>query len=154
MGHTLLTTKDNKMQSIQREQFKFGSGKITYKGTFLGESSGAIGISRKASIQELKKEPISIVADCSIVTGIKLEISMTLIATAASVNEFFNLQTLLQSPALGSDLALTAGELVIQLDETGEVHTFSNMVIDPAFKHHLGSEDHIIDVTFYSYSDS
>ena len=142
------------MQSIQREQFKFGSGKVTYKGTFLGESHGAIGITRKASIQEIKKENISIVADCSIVTGIKLEISMTLLATDASVNEFFDLQTLLLSPSIGSNLADTAGELVIKLDDTGVEHRFSNVVIDPAFKRHLGSKSHIIDAVFYSYSNS
>ena len=142
------------MQDLQREEFKFGSGKVTYKGTFLGESRGAIEISRKASVHEIKKEKISIVADCSIVTGIKLEISMTLLATEDSVEEFFNLQTLLLSPAIGSDLAGTAGELVIQLDDTGEEHTFSNVVIDPGFKRHLGSEAHIIDVVFYSYSNS
>ena len=142
------------MKDIQREQFKFGSGKVTYKGTFLGESRGAIEISRKPSIHEIKKEAISIVADCSIVTGIKLEISMTLVATDASVNEFFNLQTLLLSPSIGSNLADTAGDLVILLDDTNVTHSFSNIVIDPAFKHHLGSENHIIDVTFYSYSNS
>ena len=142
------------MQSIQREQFKFGSGKVTYKDTFLGESNGAIEIARKTSIHEVKKEAISIVADCSIVTGIKLEISMTLVATDASVNEFFNLQTLLLSPSIGSNLADTAGELVIKLDDTGVEHTFSNVVIDPAFKHHIGSEKYIIDVTFYSFSNS
>jgi hypothetical protein len=154
MVYALLTIKEhNKMQDVQRMQFKFGSGKVTYKGSFLGESSGAIGINRKVSIQELKKEPASIVADCSIVTGIKLEISMTLIATDASVDEFFNLQTLLLSPSIGSDLASSAGELVIKLNDTGEEHTFSNVVIDPGFKHHLGSKRHIIDVTFYSYSN-
>jgi hypothetical protein len=142
------------MRDIQREQFKFGSGKVTYKGTFLGESRGPIGITRKTSIQEIKKEAISIVAERSIVTGIKLEISMTLVATDASVEEFFNLQTLLLTPAISSDLADTAGELVIKLDDTGVEHTFSNVVIDPAFKRHLGSKNHIIDVTFYSYSNS
>ncbi|MDD5698786.1 MAG: hypothetical protein PHH77_09245 [Victivallaceae bacterium] len=142
------------MQDIQREQFEFGSGKVTYKGTFLGESRGAIGITRKTSIHEIKKEAISIVAKHSIVTGIKMEISMTLLATDASVEEFFNLQTLLLSPAIGSGLADTAGELVIQIDDTGEEHTFSNVVIDPGFKRHLGSENRIIDVVFYSYSNS
>ncbi len=142
------------MQEIQREQFRFGSGQVTYKGTFLGESRGSIEIARKASIYEIKKEKISIVADGSIVTGIKLEISMTLVATDASVNEFFNLQTLLLSPSIGSNLADTAGELVIKLDDTGVEHTFSNVVIDPAFKHHIGSKNQIIDVTFYSYSNS
>lgn len=142
------------MFEVEREQFTFGSGKVTYKGTFLGESVGAIEISRKTSVHEIKKEKISIVADCSIVTGIKLEISMTLIATEDSVAEFFNLQTLLLSPAIGSDLANTAGELVIQLDDTGEVHTFSNVVIDPGFKRHLGSKEHIVDVIFYSFSNS
>ncbi len=142
------------MQNIQREQFKFGSGKVTYKGTFLGESRGAIGITRKTSVHEIKKEAISIVADGSIVTGIKLEISMTLFATDASADEFFNLQTLLLSPSIGSNLADTAGELVIQLDDTGTEHTFSNVVIDPAFKRHLGSKNHIIDAVFYSYSNS
>ena len=107
------------MQSIQREEFKFGSGKVSYKGTFLGESNGAIEITRKASIHEIKNEEISIVAACSIVTGIKLEISMTLIATDASVNDFFNLQTLLLAPSIGSNLADTAGELVIKLNDTG-----------------------------------
>ena len=142
------------MQSVQREEFKFGSGEVTYKGTFLGQSRGAIEISRKASIHEIKKEEISIVAEHSIVTGIKLEISMTLLATDASVEEFFNLQTLLLSPAIGSDLVSTAGELVIKLDDTGEEHTFSNVVIDPGFKRHLGSKNHMIDVVFYSYSNS
>jgi hypothetical protein len=142
------------MQEIQRELFRFGSGKVTYKGTFLGESRGPIEVARKASIQEIKKEAISIVADGSIVTGIKLEISMTLVATDASVNEFFNLQTLLLSPSIGSNLADTAGELVIKLDDTGVEHRFSNVVIDPGFKHHVGSKNHIIDVTFYSYSNS
>ena len=142
------------MQSLQREELKFGSGKVTYKGTYLGESHGAIEISRKASIHEIKKEEISIVAEHSIVTGIKLEISMTLLATDASVEEFFNLQTLLLSPGIGSDLASSSGTLVIKLDDTGEEHTFSNVVIDPGFKHHLGSDDNIIDVVFYSYSNS
>jgi len=142
------------MQEFQREEFKFGSGKVTYKGRFLGESHGDIQLSRKASIQEIKKEPASIVADCSIVTGIKLEISMTLIATDASVDEFFNLQTLLLSPSIGSDLSATAGTLVVKLDDTGVEHTFSNVVIDPGFKHYLGSDDNIIDVVFYSYSNS
>jgi len=142
------------MQEIQRAQFRFGSGQVTYNGTFLGESNGPIGITRKASIYEIKKEKISIVADGSIVTGIKLEISMTLVATDASVNEFFNLQTLLLSPSIGSNLADTAGELVIKLDDTGVEHTFPNVVIDPAFKRHLGSENHIVDVVFYSYSNS
>ena len=142
------------MQNIQREQFKFGSGKVTYKDTFLGESRGPIEITRKTSVHEIKKEKISIVAVCSLVTGIKLEISMTLVATDASVNEFFNLQTLLSAPAIGSDLAGTAGELVILLDDTNVEHRFSNIIIDPAFTHHLGSEDHIIDVVFYSYSNS
>lgn len=142
------------MQELQREEFKFGSGKVTYKGSFLGESHGDIQLSRKTSIHEIKKEEISIVAEHSIITGIKLEISMTLLATDASVDEFFNLQTLLLSPAITSDLAVTAGELVIKLDDTGEEHTFSNVVIDPGFKHHLGSEDNIIDVVFYSYSNS
>ena len=142
------------MQSVQREEFKFGSGEVTYKGTFLGQSRGAIELSRKASIQEIKKEEISIVAEHSIVTGIKLEISMTLLATDASVEEFFNLQTLLLSPVIGSDLASSSGELVIRLNDTGEEHTFSNVVIDPGFKRHLGSKNHIIDVVFYSYSNS
>ncbi|MFA6716724.1 MAG: hypothetical protein WC082_02700 [Victivallales bacterium] len=142
------------MHEVQREQFTFGSGKVTYEGVFLGESVGAVEVSRKASIYEIKKEKISIVADCSIVTGIKLEISMTLIATDASVEQFFNLQNLLLSPSIGSNLADTAGELVIQIDDTGEEHTFSNVVIDPGFKHHLGSEDRIIDVVFYSFSNS
>jgi hypothetical protein len=142
------------MQNLQREEFKFGSGKVTYKGTFLGESRGAIEVSRKTSVHEIKKENISIVADCSIVTGIKLEISMTLIATEDSVDEFFNLQTLLLAPSIGSNLAETSGELLIQLDDTGEVHTFSNVVIDPGFKRRLGSEAHIIDVVFYSFSNS
>ena len=142
------------MQDITREQFKFGSGQINYKGTFLGESRGAIEISRKISIQEVKKEAISIVADHSILTGIKLEISMTLVATDASVNEFFNLQTLLSSPSIGSHLGDTAGELIIKLDDTNIEHTFSNVVIDPAFKHHVGDKKHIIDVVFYSYSNS
>lgn len=142
------------MQDIQREQFRFGSGKVTYKGTFLGESRGPIGITRKTSIQEIKKEKISIVADHSIVTGIKLEISMTLVATDASVNEFFNLQTLLLSPSIGSHLNDTAGELVIKLDDTNVEHTFSNIVIDPSFTHYVGNKNHIIDVVFYSYSNS
>jgi hypothetical protein len=142
------------MKDIQREQFEFGSGKVTYKGTFLGESRGSIEITREPSIYEVKKDKLSIVADRSIVTGIKLEISMTLIATDASVNEFFNLQTLLLSPSIGSNLADTAGELVIKLDDTGVEHTFSNVVIDPAFKRHLGSKKHIIDAVFYSYSNS
>jgi hypothetical protein len=142
------------MQNLQREEYKFGSGKVTYKGTFLGESRGAIEVSRKTSVHEIKKEKISIVADCSIVTGIKLEISMTLIATEDSVDEFFNLQTLLLAPSIGSDLASTAGELVIQLDDTGEEHTFSKVVIDPGFRHRLGNENHIVDVVFYSYSNS
>jgi len=49
------------MQEIQREQFKFGSGKVTYKGIFLGESRGSIEISREPSIYEVKKEKLSIV---------------------------------------------------------------------------------------------
>jgi hypothetical protein len=146
--------EDYNMQEIQREQFKFGSGKVTYKGTYLGESHGAIGVGRKASIYEEKKDTGSIVVMRSIITGIKLEISMTLIATDASVGEFFDLQTLLLSPAIGSSLDSTAGELVIKLDDTDVEHRFSNIVIDPAFKHRVGSENHIIDVTFYSYSNS
>ena len=142
------------MQTIQREEIKFGSGKVTYKGTFLGESHGDIQIARKISLQELKKDANSIVAVRSLVTGIKLEISMTLIATDASVNEFFDIQTMLLSPSINSDLAATGGELVIKLDDTGVEHSFSNVVIDPGFKHHLGSDDNIIDVTFYSYSNS
>ncbi|MFA6716269.1 MAG: hypothetical protein WCS27_12890 [Victivallaceae bacterium] len=142
------------MQALQRDELKFGSGKVTYKGTFLGESRGAIEISRKASIHEIKKEKISIVADCSIVTGIKLEISMTLIAAEDSVEEFFNLQTLLTAPSIGSDLANTAGELVIKLNDTDEEHTFPNVVIDPEFKRHLGAKNHIVDVVFYSFSNS
>lgn len=142
------------MQELQRQEFKFGSGKVTYRGIFLGESHGDIQLARKVSVQELKKDSNSIVADCSMVTGLKLEISMTLIATDYSVYEFFNLQTLLLSPSIGSDLSATAGTLVIQLDETGIEHTFSNVVIDPGFKHHLGSDDNIIDVVFYSYSNS
>ena len=142
------------MQEIQREQFKFGSGKVTYKGTFLGESHGAVEVTREASIYEVKKEAISIVADRSVVTGIKLKISMTLVATDASVGEFFDLQTLLLSPAIGSNLNITVGELVIKLDDTDVEHKFQNVIIDPAFKHHIGSKKHIIDVTFYSYSNS
>ena len=142
------------MQEFQREEFKFGSGKVTYKGSFLGESHGDIQLSRKASVQEIKKDSNSIVADHSMVTGFKLEISMTLLATDDSVEEFFNLQTLLLSPSIGSDLSATAGTLVIKLDDTGEEHTFSNVVIDPGFKHYLGSDDNIIDVVFYSYSNS
>jgi len=143
----------NKMQNFQREEFKFGSGKVTYKGTFLGESRGNIELNRKVSIQEIKKDANSIVADTSMVTGIKLEISMTLIATDDSVEEFFNLQTLLLSPPIGTNLASTGGTLVIKLDDTGEEHTFSNVVIDPGFKHHLGSKNNIIDVVFYSYGN-
>ena len=79
---------------------------------------------------------------------------MTLVATDASVNEFFNLQTLLLSPAIGSNLGDTAGELVIKLDDTEVEHRFSNIVIDPAFKHHIGSKNHIIDVVFYCFSNS
>ena len=142
------------MHDVQRNDFKFGSGEVTYKGTFLGQSRGAIEISRKTSVREIKKDSSSIVADCSMVTGLKQEISMTLIATDASVEEFFNIQNLLLSPSIGSDLSSTAGELVIKLDDTGEEHTFSNVVIDPGFKHHLGSKAHIIDVVFYGYSNS
>ncbi len=142
------------MQDVQRNDFKFGSGEVTYKGTFLGQSRGVIGISRKTSVHEVKKDSNSIVADCSVITGIRLEISMTLLATDASVEEFFNLQTLLLSPLIGSDLSATAGTLVIKLDDTGVEHTFSNVVIDPGFKHYLGSDDNIIDVVFYSYSNS
>ena len=142
------------MQEIQREQFKFGSGKVTYKGTFLGESHGAIEITREASIYEVKKDQLTIVADKSIVTGIKLKISMTLIATDASVDEFFDLETLLLTPPIASNLNITAGELVVKLDDTDVEHRFSNVIIDPAFKHHIGNKKHIIDVTFYSYSNS
>ena len=120
------------MQDVQRMQFKFGSGEVTYKGTFLGESRGPIEISREPSIYEVKKDKLSIVADRSIVTGIKLEISMTLVATDASVEEFFDIQTMLLTPAVSSDLANTAGELVIKLNETGVEHSFSNVVINPA----------------------
>ena len=142
------------MQDVQRMQFKFGSGEVTYKGSFLGQSHGDIQLARKVSLQEIKKDANSIVAFQSRVTGIKLEISMTLIATDASVEEFFDIQTLLLSPSINSDLAATGGELVIKLDDTGVEHRFSNVVIDPGFKHHVGSENHIIDVTFYGYSNS
>ena len=142
------------MQDVQRMQFKFGSGKVTYKGSFLGQSHGDIRLSRKVSLQEIKKDANSIVAARSLVTGIKLEISMTLTATDASVDEFFDIQTLLLSPSINSDLAATGGELVIKLDDTGVEHSFSNVIIDPGFKHHIGSKKHIIDVTFYGYSNS
>ena len=142
------------MQDVQRMQFKFGSGEVTYKGSFLGQSHGDIQLARKVSLQEIKKDANSIVAFQSRVTGIKLEISMTLIATDASVEEFFDIQTLLLSPSINSDLAATGGELVIKLDDTGVEHKFSNVVIDPGFKHHVGSKKHIIDVTFYGYSNS
>jgi len=58
------------MLDVTESSFNFGSGTISYKGVLLGESS-SIKIKRKTSIHEVKKDSSSVVADASIIIGIR-----------------------------------------------------------------------------------
>ena len=145
------------MFNVTESDFNFGSGTVSYKGTLLGESRGPIRIKRKTSVYEVKKDPSSIVADCSIVTGVKMEISMTLVVNDAAIDQFFNRASYLLAPEIGSNLNDTAGKLIITTGKEGNQtqYTFPSAILQPDFNYEIdGEENHLIGVIFYTFIET
>jgi hypothetical protein len=144
------------MLNATESGFNFGSGTVSYKGTLLGESRGPIRVKRKTSVYEIKHDASSIIADCSIVTGVKMEISMTLVVNDAAIDRFFNQEAYLLAPGIGSNLNDTAGELVITTGKEGNQsqYTFPAAILQPDFSYEIDDENHLIEVMFYSFIET
>lgn len=142
------------MLNVNESSFNFGSGTVSYKGTLLGESHGSIRIKRKTSVYEAKKDSNSIVAACSIVTGVRMEISMTMVVNDAAIDRFFNREYYLQQLAINTDLNSTVGELVITTGKEGNQnqYTFPSAILQPDFSYEIdGDNNHLIEVVFYTF---
>jgi len=145
------------MLNVNESSFNFGSGSVSYKGTFLGESRGSIIINRKTSVHEVKRDSSSIIADASLVTGIRMEISMTMVVSEEGIDRFFNREHFLQCPAIGANLNDTVGELVIKTGKTGNQSefTFPYVIIQPDFSYEIDDdENHLIKVMFYTFVEA
>jgi hypothetical protein len=145
------------MLNVNESSFNFGSGTVSYKGTLLGESRGSIKIKRKTSVYDVKKDSSSITPGASLVTGIKMEISMTMVVSDAAIDEFFNREHFLQYPEIGSNLNSTTGELVITTGKTGNQSecTFPYAILQPDFSYEIDGEgNHLVEVMFYTFIEA
>jgi len=146
-----------KMISVKKENFQFAPGNITYKGISLGASKGPISILKKTSVHEVFCDSLAIEPVHSIVTGVKMEISMTLMETDSGMDLFLDANGQLDRTIIGSDLKSSAGELVISTTQNGNTvsYKFPNAVLSPDYKCSIDDDDNnIIDVVFHGGSNS
>ena len=131
------------MINIQTENFQLGPGTIMYKGASLGASSGPITILKKTSVYEVFCDSHAIEPIHSIITGVKMEISMTLAEVDSGMDMFLDANGQLDRSVIGTDLKSNAGELVISINENGKEvsYKFPNAVLSPDYKCSIDDDD-------------
>ena len=145
------------MLNIETENFQFAPGLASYKGETLGETRGPISIIKKTSTLELKRDSLSIEATREIITGVRMEISMTLMAMNSGMNLYLDVNGQLDRSIIASELLDNAGELVIVMTENGVVtgYKFPNAVLAPDYKCFIDAEgNNIMEVIFRGGNDS
>jgi hypothetical protein len=142
---------------IKTENFQLGPGTIMYKGVCLGASSGPIAIVKKTSIHEVFCDSLTIEPTHSIITGVKMEISMTLAEVESGMDLFLDANGQLDRSVIGTDLKSNAGELIITTTENGKTvsYKFPDAVLSPDYKYSTDDKDKsVIDVVFNGGSNS
>ena len=142
---------------IKTDNFQLGPGTITYKGASLGASSGPITILKKTSIHEVFCDSLAIEPTYSIITGIKMEISMTLAEVDSSMDLFLDANGQLDRSVIGTDLKSSAGELIVAINENGKEvsYKFPNAITSPDYKYSTDDKGkNVMDVVFSGGSNS
>lgn len=142
---------------VKTDNFQLGSGTITYKGVSLGASRGPITILKKTSVHEVFCDSLAIEPTYSIITGIKMEISMTLAEVDSSMDLFLDANGQLDRSVIGTDLRSSAGELIIIINENEKEvsYKFPNAIISPDYKYSIDDKDkNIMNVVFSGGSNS
>ena len=145
------------MLNIQTENFQFSPGVVMYKSITLGETKDTINIVKKTSIHEVRRDSLSIEPTFEIITGVRMEISMTLMEMDSSMDLYLDVNGQLDRSVIASDLLDSAGELVIAVTENGVVtaYKFPDAVLAPGFKCSIDAEgNNVIDVVFRGGSNS
>jgi len=75
---------------------------------------------KKTNIHEVFCDSLAIEPTYSIITGIKMEISMTLAEVDSSMDLFLDANGQLDRSVIGTDLRSSAGELIIAINENGK----------------------------------
>jgi len=138
------------------ENFQLDPGSVMYKGVSLGASSGPITILKKTSIYEVFCDSHAIEPIHSIITGVKMEISMTLAEVDSGMDLFLDANGQLDRSVIGTDLKSNAGELVISINENGKEvsYKFPNAILSPDYKCSLDDDNNVMDVVFSGGSNS
>ncbi len=142
---------------IKTENFQLAPGAVMYKGAGLGASSGPIIILKKTSIHEVFCDSLAIEPTHSIITGVKMEISMTLAEVKSSMDLFLDANGQLDRSIIGTDLKSSGGELIITTTENGNTvsYKFPNAVLSPDYKYSANDKGkNVIDVVFSGGSNS
>ena len=145
------------MINVKTENFQLGPGNVMYKGASLGASSGPITILKKTSVYEVFCDSHAIEPIHSIITGVKMEISMTLAEVDSGMDLFLDANGQLDRSVIGTDLKSNAGELIITINENGKEvsYKFPNAIISPDYKYSTDDKGKsVMDVVFSGGSNS
>ena len=156
-GTRSASVKSGNISMLKTDEFQLGPGTIMYKGVSLGASSGPITILKETTVHEVFCDALAVEPKYSIVTGIKMEISMTLAEVDSGMDLFLDTNGQLDRSVIGTDLRSSAGELIITINENGKEvsYKFPNAIISPDYKFSADDKGkNIMDVVFSGGSNS